>query len=84
MHVVAIKHPETSRIYLYEAPSSAYLVRGDKVIVKNARGEAEGVCMSDAVYASDDTLNLVCALLNLNPNAPLARVVGKISVTRYD
>lgn len=84
MRVVVVKHSASRKNYLYEVPTGAYLQKGDEVIVHNANGETSGVCQTEDLYVGDDALTVFRALIGADPDAPLAKVVGKISVTRYD
>ena len=48
MNAVFIRHFD-NRQYLFEVPESIKLKEGDRVMVRNRRGEVDGICTCDSL-----------------------------------
>lgn len=78
-NLVYIKHPEEiRRSYLYELPLDADIKGGEKLCVRDRRGEHIGVATSPNFYASDTMTKTLCECNG--GYYPPARVIGTVEV----
>ena len=72
--VVFVKHENSEKRYLFCAPESQSLKRGDVVVCRTANGDEKGVCATGSFFVSgiDEIVRAVGAYL------PLKKVVGKV------
>ena len=83
--LVACKHMNNDRSFLFKAPKFSYLSKGDKVIVETKRGNAEATV--EASYTTDfnndtELLELIIALSGAE--LPLKKVLKKITYREFD
>lgn len=83
-NLVYIKHPEENRrSFLYELPLDADINGGEKLLVRDKRGEHIGVATSPNFYATDELTKTLCeANGGYFPPARVIGVVDTITVTQ--
>ena len=81
MNVVVIQHQPNGKKYTYEVPFGVFLQKGDRVIVENARGRNEGVCLTNSHSVDKETLSIICEISGAE--LPLAKVVGRYAIERF-
>ena len=76
-NLVYIKHPEeTRRSFLYELPPDADINDGEKLLVRDKRGEHIGVATSPNFYATDTLTKTLCECNG--GYFPPAKVIGTV------
>ena len=82
--LVACKHPNDNRAYLFKAPSFSRLENGDKVIVETRLGEKEVEVITTYTIGSDEAelLSMIYALSGAE--IPLKRVLKKITYREFE
>ena len=78
MNIVFIRHFD-DRQYLFEVPESIKLKEGDRVMVRNRRGEVYGICTCDSFELKGSPLKAV--VVAVGATLPLKPVVGRVYVT---
>lgn len=83
-NLVYIKHPEEKRrSFLYELPLDADINGGEKLLVRDKRGEHIGVATSPNFYASDTLTETLCECNGgYFPPAKVVGIVSTITVTQ--
>ena len=81
--LVACKHPNDNRAYLFKAPQFSHLEKGDKVIVETKNGEKEVEVITTYTIGDneDDLWSMFIALSGAE--IPLKRVLRKITYREY-
>jgi len=82
--LVACKHPNDNRAYLFKAPKFSNLKNGDKVIVETRLGEKEVEVVAKYTIGSDqdELLSMIIALSGAE--IPLKRVLKKITYREFE
>lgn len=82
--LVACKHMNNDRSFLFKAPKFSYLDKGDKVMVETKHGNAEATV--EASYTIDPEDNdLMKLILSLNgAELPLKKVLKKIKYIDFE
>ena len=82
--LVACKHPNDNRAYLFKAPNFSHLKNGDKVIVETRLGEKEVEVVATYTIGSDqdELLSMIIALSGAE--IPLKRVLKKITYREFE
>lgn len=76
-NLVYIKHPEEKRrSFLYELPPDADINGGEKLLVRDKRGEHIGVATSPNFYATDELTKTLCECNG--GYYPPAKVIGTV------
>lgn len=70
-------HPEDNRAYLYSLPSDADVNCGDRLYVRDRRGEHIVSASSPNFYASEEFAEMLCT--NNGGYFPPAKVVGTVN-----
>ena len=82
--LVACKHANNDKVFLFRAPRFSYLNKGDMVIVETKNGESEAtVEASRTVDLHDnDFVEFICCLSGAE--LPLKRVLKKVTYREFD
>ena len=81
-NLVYIKHPEEKRrSYLYELPLDADVNTGDRLAVRDRRGEHFGEATSPNFFASDELTKTLCECNG--GYFPPAKVIGTVSTITF-
>lgn len=81
MNIVFIRHSD-NRSYLFEVPEGIKLKEGDRVMVRNRRGEVDGICTCDSFELEGSPLNAVATATGAT--FPLKPVVGRVCVKKFE
>lgn len=76
--IVACSHGDTNGLYLFEAPITAELKKGDEVLAENRRGGKRVVKVWYSIKASEITDEAMQLIFNLaSARLPLCKILGK-------
>lgn len=81
MNAVFIRHFD-NRQYLFEVPENIKLKEGDRVMVRNRRGEVDGICICDSFELEESPLKAV--VVAVGATLPLKPVVGRVCVKKFE
>ena len=78
MNLAIIKHENDPRKFLFQVPDHVYLKKGDRVICRTRRGEADGTCVYDSFTLDGLPLDIFISVKGAKkPLAPHYRRVSK-------
>lgn len=82
--LVACKHMNNDRVFLFRAPQFTHLDKGDKVIVETKHGNAEATVEASYTVDPDDN-DLMELILSLSgAELPLRKVLKKIKYIDFE
>lgn len=81
MNLAIIKHDDDYRKFLFQVPDHVYLKKGDRVICKTRRGEADGTCVYDSFTLDGLALDIFISVMGAKN--PLAPIIGEHQKVMY-
>lgn len=82
MNLAIIKHDDDYRKFLFQVPDHVYLKKGDRVICRTRRGEADGTCVYDGFTLEGPALEIFISAMGAKK--PLAPIIGEYQKVMYE
>ena len=82
--LVACKHANNDKVFLFQAPCFSHLVEGDKVIVETRYGNAEAEVIRSYVVGTDDDELIDMFIALSGAKKPIRKVLKKIIYKEYE
>lgn len=77
MTLVLAKHNNSSKVYLFRAPSGAYFNEGQHIVVETKNGYTDATVVKYEPYETEDSKLTQMLITATGATLPLARVVAK-------
>ena len=81
--LVACKHPNYNKAYLFKAPQFSHLEKGDKVIVETENRDAEAEVVATYTIGGDDDELWSMFIALSGAEIPLKKVLKKITYREF-